>query len=430
MYQRHTYLDEQQALDASHSQLTSTNWAPRLRWGIHMTGGDGRAIWSDAWIAGRIYLDNLISAVHYLPENEQPEIVLIQEPSDVPAPSLESKCSTLEVRSAGRTRQLRRLPKLSFLANSTYHSDIAPQLYGNLDFIFPAISEFQIAAFPNTAAWIPDLQHVHLPQFFSRSERTNRDRSYRRLAGCAPIVVLSSHDARMDFERLFPDQAHKVRVLSFVTVPGPAWFAGDPSETAIRYGLPDLYVMVPNQFWTHKNHLCVFKALDEVRRSGKDIRVVCTGATHDYRNPHHFERMKAFLRDNDLESCVHILGLIPRLDQIQLLRRAALVIQPSLFEGWSTVVEDVRALGKRLVVSDLGVHREQNVEDAVYFDPHDSSMLADILLHGLPDLVPGPDIEQEQRNANAHRLRIISYARQFLHVTYEVASLRKGGRHE
>ncbi len=66
---------------------------------------------------------------------------------------------------------------------------------------------------------------------------------------------------------------------------------------------------------------------------------------------------------------MRILGLIPKEDQLQLLRLCSVVVQPSLFEGWSTVVEEAVALGKRLVLSDLPVHREQSPPFAEYFEP-------------------------------------------------------------
>jgi glycosyltransferase involved in cell wall biosynthesis len=182
--------------------------------------------------------------------------------------------------------------------------------------------------------------------------------------------------------------------------------------------------MIPNQFWIHKNHLCAFKALRRVKQHGKSLHLVCTGATCDYRSPHHFDELVAYLREHDLEDCVHILGLIPRSDQIQILRRSAIIIQPSLFEGWSTVVEDARAFGKRLIASNLSVHREQNVDDAQYFDPRGPDMLADLLLSELHSLAVGPDVDREVANRRIHKQRAESFARAFIEIGRETASAR------
>ena len=51
------------------------------------------------------------------------------------------------------------------------------------------------------------------------------------------------------------------------------------------------------------------------------------------------------------------------------------IIQPSLFEGWSTVVEDAKAIDKLVIVSDILLHREQIELNCLFFDPHSASSL-------------------------------------------------------
>jgi hypothetical protein len=41
------------------------------------------------------------------------------------------------------------------------------------------------------------------------------------------------------------------------------------------------------------------------------------------------------------------------------MRRSIGMLQPSAFEGWSTVVEDAKTLGKTILASSIEVHREQ-----------------------------------------------------------------------
>ncbi|MGO7565077.1 glycosyltransferase, partial [Rhizobium johnstonii] len=55
------------------------------------------------------------------------------------------------------------------------------------------------------------------------------------------------------------------------------------------------------------------------------------------------------------------------------------LLNPSLFEGWSTTVEEALSWGVPLILSDLEVNREQAGEAAVFFDSHDAQALADAL---------------------------------------------------
>jgi hypothetical protein len=83
------------------------------------------------------------------------------------------------------------------------------------------------------------------------------------------------------------------------------------------------------------------------------------------------------------------------------------------------VVEDARALGKRLLLSDIPVHREQNPDGALYFDPHAPEQLADLLQLAWNHWPAGPDRQAERRVEADQQARILSYAHQFLRLARE-----------
>ena len=74
-----------------------------------------------------------------------------------------------------------------------------------------------------------------------------------------------------------------------------------------------------------------------------------------------------------------MLGVISRADQLQLMRHSQAVVQPSLFEGWSTVIEDARSLQVPVLASNLAVNQEQLGNGGTYFDPHKPDELAALL---------------------------------------------------
>ncbi|RIW14372.1 glycosyltransferase, partial [Algoriphagus lacus] len=55
------------------------------------------------------------------------------------------------------------------------------------------------------------------------------------------------------------------------------------------------------------------------------------------------------------------------------------VIQPSLFEGWSTVIEDAKSLNVQVICSNLPVHIEQLSLNGIYFNPYNEMELALII---------------------------------------------------
>jgi len=99
----------------------------------------------------------------------------------------------------------------------------------------------------------------------------------------------------------------------------------------------------------------------------------------DPRWPDHFREMAEMIDSFGLTEQVHILGAVPRAAQIGLMREAVAVIQPSRFEGWSTVVEEARALGSRLLLSSFPVHLEQSPPRTSFFSPDSPSELAELM---------------------------------------------------
>ena len=150
---------------------------------------------------------------------------------------------------------------------------------------------------------------------------------------------------------------------------------------------------------TRITHLVV-QALAQLRDTQTNIPVVMTGLPSDHRDPanKNFSSLLQAIAAAGLNSQITILGLVPYADLVNLMRTAALIIQPSRFEGWSTVVQDAVALGRPLLCSDIAVHREQ-VPKALGFFPTDrADVLAQLLEAHWDSLPPGPNQQLEQHS--------------------------------
>jgi glycosyltransferase involved in cell wall biosynthesis len=269
--------------------------------------------------------------------------------------------------------------------------------------------------------WVPDFQHVHLPELFDEEDRRRRDREYRALAERAALVLLSSEDALADFRDFAPASADKGRALPF-----PSRFAFEAPravETTARerFNLPPKFALVVGQLWQHKNHQLVLDALRILRVRGLRIPVVVAGLPADYRDPTNavVSRLLQTIAEVPLRDQVTLLGLVSDDDLVSLLRTAAVVLQPSRFEGWSTVVQDCKALGRPLLCSDIAVHREQAPRALGFFDPESPEDLAELLAATWPELTAGPDLDleeaalaEERRFARDHGERLLAICRE------------------
>lgn len=312
-----------------------------------------RVLWNvpntSSWIGGLNYFINLYNGLVNLP-GRQIEPVILGSAAQLPPP-------------------LCNCPDLPFSRNLAEHlaaNDIQLFSHGwslGKDSVIPSL------------CWIPDFQHRHLPHFFTEDEIKARDEGQQHMAETAQGILLSSEDARSDFNNFYPGYEHKTHVLHFA-----AWVdAGElppVAQVLTRYGINEPFFHVPNQLWQHKNHGLILDALTILKSQGQCPLVISTGQTSDRRNTQYFPELKAKVENAGLAERFRFMGLIDYIDVQVLMRESVCLINPSLFEGWSTTVEEAKSMGKRLLLSDINVHREQAPERGVYFPPHDAEALA------------------------------------------------------
>jgi glycosyltransferase involved in cell wall biosynthesis len=386
------------------------------------------------WIGGTEYIKNIVLSLAGLPEETRStfKVSLICGASVNPSyynpvvPHLE-QVYPLDLErifespdaSGRRLGQLRQKVR-SLLPRGGESSFDAFLKRTHIDFIYPYSERGSISC--RHASWIYDFQHKYLSHLFSKEEIEKRDRVFLRVARGDSTVVFSSRNAASDFFKFFPEATSKPEILSFRVHPERSWYEEDPVKVQKEYSLPDRFFLICNQFWIHKNHQVVFEALKLLRERSAFPVVVCTGSLYDYREPEYSNVILQAIHRLGVAGQVHLLGLIPRKDQIQLLRRSLAVIQPSLFEGWNTVVEEARCFAKPTLLSDIAVHREQNPPGSEFFDPSSPQSLASILATWWEKLSPGPHLEKEA----AARVRALDESKAFAYRFLELARSGKG----
>lgn len=250
-------------------------------------------------------------------------------------------------------------------------------------FVFPATSKLLNLLGKTDIHWIADFQHNRLPHFFADSERTVKSLTYQMIADDESPVVLSSQDCLKDFVEFYHPKKTNVRVVHFVSyIENEVSQLTEEKEKAVlqKHGLyGKRYACVMNQFWQHKNHLVLLQAMKEYYKNHMDssFSFAFTGTLEDYRSPEYIDKLKAVFAEKEVKDHSVLLGFIQRDEQIIIMKNAEYVIQPSLFEGWGTVVEDAKVLDKRVILSDIPVHREQMNENCVLFDPYDPADLVE-----------------------------------------------------
>ncbi len=331
--------------------------------------------YDENWIGGVYYIKNVLSALALLPPAQQPDVrvvcheekswAFLADASHYPRLSWQTPAS-LAPAATVPARIRWRLERL------------VPAIFGrrgDFDVIFPSPLS---AADDRTVCWIPDFQDKHLPEYFSADELKAREDQHRLYFTHFRHVLFSSHAAREDFERFYPEARVNRHVVHFAVFNRPATSDATDDVRAV-YQLPAHFAYCPNQFWVHKDHATAIRAIAALRERGHELTLVCSGKEHDHRVPDHPASLRRLADELGVAAQIRFVGFVSKAHQEALLREAALIVQPSRFEGWSTTVEDAKSISQYVVASDIAPHREQLDCNARFFKTGDPLALADAL---------------------------------------------------
>lgn len=365
---------------------------------------------NEDWMGGTYYIQNLVHALNTLCDVDKPILIINTSKNKDQAYQSLSQLTNYPYLQIYEDITL---GYFKFTINRIFRKFFKTTLFNtkpNYDVEFPAFIYNNNRNVKKQIFWIPDFQSKYLPQFFSNDEITLRDNVYNKIREKAHFIVFSSADAMNDFNKFYNGSNAKQFVFNFATY-HHSKISSTYSDVCIKYNIPTEYFLCSNQFWIHKNHTIIFKAIAVLKQKGFNIKVICTGKENDYRNPNYITELKKLVIDLDIVNNIMFLGFIDRQDQIILIRNCKAIIQPSYFEGWSTVIEDAMAENAYILASDLKVNKEQllNYPNYKLFNPNDESALV--------ELMKMKDFKQVSTDYNE---RFLCFGNRFMEIAKEV----------
>ncbi len=332
---------------------------------------------SAQWMGGIIYVINLVKTINHLDDKDKPEIFLFYQP-DLSKFLEEFKYPYINFIKWPFPSVIQGNIKSWILRKNIFYDGLIKKY--DLDAVYPA-KNFPVKnkTRAKVVAWYADLQHKYYPEFFSRLTIIHRNiRLYFMLKNASDLIV-SSEAVKGDFHKFFKMRKDiKVHVFHFTSI-NDDYLDLNIDELRKKYNLPEKYYLVSNQFHKHKNHRVLLLALAKLKEMGINKHFAITGKFPRDSDSPYLKELYRIIEDNKLQDQISLMGIIPRGDQIKIMEYAQAVLQPSLFEGWSTVIEDAISLQVPVIASSLPVNIEQLKDNGVYFDPHDADELASIL---------------------------------------------------
>ena len=262
-------------------------------------------------------------------------------------------------------------------------------------------------------SWIPDFQHVYYPEYFSYRVRILKYINTLFSAISSTKIILSSNDVKKDLQNILPFKYNKIIVHPYIFDLPIKKKIISLNKLIKKYDIKKNYFYIPNQFWKHKNHDIVVESLRYAKKIDKEITIVLTGFPYDHRHKDHFGELNKKIKKYNLLKNYIYLGVIPYIDVMSLMYHCVAIINPSKFEGCSSSVEQSKSMGKKVILSNIEVHKEQNPTHRHYFNPNNHKQLTKILVKTLENYNRKQDIKFISGAYNCINLRLKKYASEY-----------------
>lgn len=220
-----------------------------------------------------------------------------------------------------------------------------------------------------------DLQHLHLPQFFSDEELEQREVIYQYFCNAATIVPVAARWIAEDIQRQYRLAPQKLPVIPFAP---PATDRVPPTPEEVRAICdrlqiqPGGFLVYPAAGWEHKNHIGLVEAAAILRAQGlTPPLLVFTGALTPF-SLRVLERAAAL----NVTDRIRWTGYIAQRDLVLLYHVARGVIVPTKFEAGSCPIWEAFTLGCPVASSNVTSLPSLTGGGALLFDPNNHGEIA------------------------------------------------------
>lgn len=216
------------------------------------------------------------------------------------------------------------------------------------------------------------------PEVRNNNEFEKREERYTTLLKKAIKVTTDSELGKKNICYRYGIDESRVKILKFL----PQTMNNDKYiNIKEKYNISNNYIYYPAQFWAHKNHIYILKALKILKEQyNLTIDTIFTGS--DYGNLNYIlEKAHEF----DIKKQVHYLGFVDEEEISNLYKQSIALVMPTYFGPTNIPPLEAFSLNVPVCYSDLEGLREQVGEAAFLMNLQDPNSLVKHLLTILKD---------------------------------------------
>lgn len=260
-----------------------------------------------------------------------------------------------------------------------------------------------------TVLTVHDLIFERYPQHHKLTNRLFLTVGMRLFVRAADRIIAVSQQTKNDLIELYGVLAAKITVIyqgiDPTFQPAPPALVQQAQE---RYTLRDQqgalrpYLLMVGTLEPRKNHLTAMRALARLKAAGLPHCLVIAGGKGWL-----FEPIQAQVDALGLHGDVHFTGYVPAADLPALYSGAAVVLQPTLYEGFGFPVLEAMACGTPVICSNSSSLPEAAGDAALLVPPTDEEALA----AAVQRLIAAPDLADRLRIRGINRAATFRWAR-------------------
>ncbi len=242
--------------------------------------------------------------------------------------------------------------------------------------IFPAQDGWSYEIPVPALGCIHDLMHRYerqFPEVSANGEYRKREFVFRNICTWTKGVLVDSEVGKKHVIESYGLEERRIHVLPFIA-PKYVYSFERPKNFDARYNLPQKFIFYPAQFWEHKNHKGLLRAIGQLKGMLPDLKLVLAGSRKNA-----YESVLQLVKDLNLQNDVIFLGYVPDEDITEIYLRARALIMPTFFGPTNIPPLEAFVIGCPVAVSDIYGMREQVGDAALLFNPKSVGEIADCI---------------------------------------------------
>lgn len=249
--------------------------------------------------------------------------------------------------------------------------------------VYPNIERESFEANVPFVSAFHDWTHKTHPQFEEFvANGVYEQREYINQYGTAGAlsILADSETAKAEIVEFYQVQPKKIDVLPFVAPPTirSEISAAEKEKTRARFQLPQRYLFYPAQFWPHKNHQNIIRALHILKNEfDLHIPLVLVGSTENqWANLAPLNKLATQL---GVFEQIQYLGYVPDECMSPLYAMANALVMPTFPGPTNIPVLEALTCGCPVITTDIQALHEQLGNAAIFIDPYDPQAIADAI---------------------------------------------------